>query len=64
MEELKQSLQNELSHVKTVWFDANDNWYIHKVSTAVKSLSRDEILGSSEPETSTEVETGKKNKKK
>ena len=49
MEDLKNSLQNELSHVREVWFDENDNWYLHKVRSAVRSMTRDDILGSNEP---------------
>jgi hypothetical protein len=61
MNELKNSLQNELVHVRTVWFDAHGNWFLHNVGSAVKSMTRDEIL-ENEPERS-EPEVGKKKRK-
>ena len=48
MEDLKNSLQNELSHVREVWFDEHGNWYLHNVSSAVRSMTREEILSSGE----------------
>lgn len=49
MEELKQSLNRELSHVREVWFDQHGNWYIHKVPTAVNKMTREEILSETKP---------------
>lgn len=64
MDELKQALQNELSHVKTVWFDQHDNWYLHKVPSALREMSREEILGEKPNETPEEKPEGKKRNKK
>lgn len=64
MEDLKEALTTSLTHVRTVWFDEHGNWYVQNVRTAVKSMTREEILGTSkkeEPET--KPESGKKHKK-
>jgi hypothetical protein len=70
MEELKQALRNELKHVTVVHFDKHDNWYLHKVPSSVKTMTREEILGEVKEVVSPEVETeivsegGKKKNKK
>jgi hypothetical protein len=56
MEDLKARLTSDLSHVKTVWFDTNGNWFLH-AGNRKESKSRDEILGT---EAVVEVETKKK----
>jgi hypothetical protein len=45
MEDLKQRLQTDLSFVEVVYFDEQENWYLHKSAATKISLTRDEILG-------------------
>lgn len=64
MDELKASLNRELSHVREVWFDQHGNWYIHKVPTAVKCMTREEILGAAKKENPNEEDSKGSGKKK
>ena len=65
MEDLKNSLQNELSHVRVVYFDEHDNWYLHSVRSSVRSMTREEILTSQvEQDEAAEQEPVKSKKKK
>lgn len=64
MNELKQALAGDLYHVKTVYFDADGNWYLHKNAVCVREMSRDEILGNSEAPESPEEPTERTNRKR
>lgn len=62
MEELKTALQNELSHVRKVWFDEHGNWFINQVPSSVRSMTSEEILADATEEV--KEETGSKKAKK
>lgn len=58
MNELKERLTSDLSHVDLVWFDADGNWYLHK-GNRTESKTKEDILATGV----VEVETKKKKNK-
>ena len=60
MEDLKQRLQTDLSFVEVVYFDEQENWYLHKNAATKISLTRDEILGKEDESLPNEYQGEKK----